>query len=212
MGACVDAEVVRQYVPFADRAYIHGVTFDGQRVWFSRDGELVAFDAAAGRVVGRLPVPAADAGTTFDGKHLYQLCKGEIVVVDPVDGRIVRRLRAPDEGLASGMAWAEGRLFVGQFRGACIHELDAQTGEIVKTIASDRCVTGVCLVEGELWHAAAYDGKPSELRHVAPDGGVAETWRVPVEVISGIEASGDGGFWCAGEKGTLRLVRRHAAR
>jgi sugar lactone lactonase YvrE len=110
------------------------------------------------------------------------------------------------------MAWADGYLFIGQFRESRIHKVDAKTGEVVKTLTSDRFVTGVSCVDGEVWHAVSHDGKPSELRHVAPDGTVVETLRVPVEGIGGVEATGDGGFWCGGEKGTLRLVRRKRAR
>jgi hypothetical protein len=110
------------------------------------------------------------------------------------------------------MAWADGYLFIGQFREARIHKVDAKTGEVVKTLTSDRFVTGVSCVDGELWHAVSYDDKPSELRRVAPDGTVVETLHVPVDAISGVEATGDGGFWCGGEKGTLRLVRRKRAR
>jgi outer membrane protein assembly factor BamB len=207
-----DAEVAREHVPFADRGQVHGVTFDGKLVWFARNDELVAFDPATERVVKRIPVPAANAGTAFDGKHLYQLAKNEIIVLDPADGRIVRRFRAPADGDASGMAWADGYLFIGQFRETRIHKVDAKTGEVVKTLTSDRFVTGVSCVDGELWHAVSYDDKPCELRHVAADGTVVETLRVPVEKISGVEATGDGGFWCGGEKGTLRLVRRKRAR
>ena len=203
-----DAEVARECVPFADRGRVHGVTFDGRLVWFARDDELVAFDPAAERVVKRLSVPGADAGTAFDGKHLYQLAKNEVIVIDPTDGRVVRRFRAPADGLASGMAWADGYLFIGQFREPRIHKVDPKTGEVVKTLVSDRLVTGVSCVDGELWHGASFDGKPSELRHVAADGTVVESLRVPVQEISGVEATGDGAFWCGGEKGTLRLVRR----
>jgi outer membrane protein assembly factor BamB len=203
-----DAEVAREYVPFPDRGSIHGVTFDGERVWFARNDEVVAFDPAAERVAKRLPVPGADAGTAFDGKHLYQLAKGEIVVLDPGNGRVVRRFPAPADGHCSGMAWADGYLFIGQYREARIHKVDPKTGEVVRTLTSDRFVTGVSCVDGELWHGAAFDGKPTELRHVAADGTVVEALRVPVDGIGGVEASGDGGFWCAGEKGTLRLVRR----
>lgn len=207
-----DAEVAREYVPFPDRGGVHGVTFDGKLVWFARNDEVVAFDPAAERVVKRLPVPGADAGTAFDGKHLYQLAKGEIVVLDPADGRVVRRFPAPTDGHASGMAWADGYLFIGQFHESRIHKIDAKTGEVVKTLTSDRFVTGVSCVDGELWHGVSFDGKPSELRHVAGDGTVVEALRVPVEGIGGVEAAGDGGFWCGGEKGTLRLVRRKRAR
>jgi outer membrane protein assembly factor BamB len=205
------AEVAREYVPFADRGTVHGVTFDGRLVWFARDDELVAFDPASERVVRRLPVPAANAGTAFDGEHLYQLAKGEILVIDPSDGRVVRRFRAPDDGLASGMAWADGYLFIGQFREARIHKVDAKTGEVVKTLTSDRYVTGVSCVDGALWHAVSYDGQQSELRRVARDGTVEERLRVPVDAISGVEGTRDGEFWCGGEKGTLRLVRRKKA-
>jgi hypothetical protein len=209
-----DAEVVREYVPVADRRHVHGVTFDGKLVWFAVDGELAAFDPEAERVVKRLPVPAADAGTTFDGEHLYQLAKNEILVVDPADGRIVRRFRAPADGTASGMAWADGYLFIGQFRESRIHKVDAGTGEVVLTLASDRCVTGVSCFDGELWHAVSYDGKPCELRHLGSDGSVVETLHVPVETINGVQAVGDGVFWCGGggDKGALRLVRRRRVR
>lgn len=206
-----EAEVAHEYVPFADRGHVHGVTFDGKRVWFARNDEVVAFDPEAAAVVKRLPVPAADAGTAFDGTHLYQLAKNEVVVVDPEDGRVVRRFRAPTDGLASGMAWADGYLFIGEFREARIHKVDAKTGEVVKTLSSDRFVTGVSCVDGALWHGASFDGKPSELRRLGPDGTVEERLGVPVEGIGGVEATRDGDFWCGGEKGTLRRVRRKRA-
>jgi outer membrane protein assembly factor BamB len=208
---CEDAEVTREYVPFSDRANVHGVTFDGKLVWFARNDELVAFDPESEQVKRRLPVPTADAGTAFDGQHLYQLAKGDVVVVDPSDGRIVRRFRAPTDGMASGMAWADGYLYIGQFRESRIHKVDAKTGEVVKTLTSDRYVTGVSCVDGALWHGAGFDGKPSELRRLGADGTVEESLRVPVEGISGVELTRGGDFWCGGEKGTLRRVRRKRA-
>lgn len=207
-----DAEVVREYVPFADRGNVHGVTFDGKLVWFARNDEVVAFDPESGKIVRRLAVPSADAGTAFDGEHLYQLAKGEIVVLDPSDGRVLRRFRAPVDGLASGMTWADGYLFIGQFRESRIHKVDAKTGEVVKTLTSDRYITGVSCVDGAIWHGASFDDKPSELRRVAADGTVVESLRVPVAGISGVEGTRGGEFWCGGEKGTLRLVRRKRAR
>jgi outer membrane protein assembly factor BamB len=206
-----DAEVAREFVPFTDRGHVHGVTFDGKLVWFARNDELVAFDPESEQVVRRLPVPSADAGTAFDGEHLYQLAKGEVLVIHPSDGRVVRRFRAPVDGLASGMTWADGYLFIGQFRESRIHKVDAKTGEVVKTLSSDRYVTGVSCVDGALWHAASFDDKPCELRRVAADGAVEESLRVPVAEISGMERTRDGDFWCGGEKGTLRLVRRKRA-
>lgn len=202
-----DAVVVREFVPFEDRRYVHGVTFDAGLVWFGRDDEIVAFDPNAAKVVRRLVVPGASAGTAFDGQHLYQVTKDAIVVVDPETGHIVRQLPSPPDGMCSGMTWAGDALFVGQFKEMRIHRVDAQTGAITKTITSDRCVTGVSFSGGALWHAASYDGKPSELRRIADDGTIEERWNVPVEALSGIESAGDGGFWCGGEKGTLRYVR-----
>ena len=154
------------------------------------------------------PVPNAGAGTAFDGEHIYQLAKGEILVIQPADGRIVRKLPAPGKGADSGMAYADGYLWIGQCHGAKIHKVDAKTGEIVKVLSSDRFVTGVSVVEGALWHGAAVDGKPTELRRLASDGTVEEAVAVPVELIAGVESAGNDTFWCGGEKGKLRLVRR----
>lgn len=206
-----EAKVIHEYVPL-DEQSIHGVTFDGKRVWFARDDELVAFDPATEKVVARHQVPRAGAGTAFDGKHLYQLAKEEILVVQPSDGKVVRRLPAPARGNNSGMAYADGYLFIGQFREARIHKVDAKTGEVVKTLTSDRFVTGVSCVDGALWHGASDDGKPCELRRLAADGTVEETLEVPVTHIAGVEANGEGAFWCAGEKGKLRLVRKSTLR
>ncbi|WP_224242781.1 Vgb family protein [Hyalangium gracile] len=201
------AEIVREYRPL-DEGRIHGVTYDGKLVWFARDNELVAFDPETEKVVHRHPVPAANAGTAFDGEHIYQLASGEILVIQPSDGRIVRRLPSPGKGQDSGMAWADGYLWVGQYYDSKIHKVDARTGEVVKTLTSDRFVTGVSCVDGALWHGVSEEGKPSELRRLASDGTVEETLSVPVKFIAGVEGTGDGGFWCAGEQGHLRLVRR----
>jgi len=202
------AEIARELQPL-DEGRIHGVTFDGKLVWFARDGELVAFDPAEERVVRRFPVPGASAGTAFDGDHLYQLADAQILVIDPADGRIVRTLPAPGKGEDSGMAYADGHLWVGQFRSAKIHKIDPRTGEIVKTISTERFVTGVSVLDGALWHGSAFDGRPSELRKLAHDGTVEEILEVNTEYIAGVEGTRDG-FWCAGERGKLRLVRHKA--
>jgi hypothetical protein len=198
-------EIAREFVPI-DRSQIHGVTFDGTLVWFARDDELVAFDPVAERVTRRLRVPGARAGTAFDGTHLYQLAGETILVLDPSDGRVVRKLPAPNRGENSGMAWSDGFLWIGQYRAAKIHKLDATTGELLKTLSSDRFVTGVSCVDGALWHAVSGDGE-CELRRLAPDGSVEEAWAVAVPAIAGMEGTGDG-FWCAGEQGKLRYLRK----
>jgi PQQ-like domain len=202
-----EAEIAREFVPVPDGGSVHGVTFDGKRVWFARDDELVLFDPETEKVVRRVSVPGANAGTAFDGEHLYQIARDDIVVVDPRDGRIVRRFRAPDGGRCSGMAWADGYLFIGQYAERRIQKVDAATGAVVKTLLSDRLVTGVSCVDGALWHGASDDGE-CELRRLGSDGRVEEAFTVPVAHIAGVEADGKGGFWCGGEKGRLRLVRR----
>jgi outer membrane protein assembly factor BamB len=202
-----EAEVVREYVPFEDGS-VQGVTFDGTLVWFARNDEVIGFDPESEVVVSRHRVPSARAGTAFDGQYIYQLAQGEILVLQPSDGHVVRRMPSPGKGEDSGMAWADGYLWVGQHRQSKIHKVDAKTGEVIKTLTSDRFVTGVSCVDGALWHGASGDGKPSELRRIASDGTVEEVLAVPVHHISGVEAAGDGSFWCGGEKGTLRRVRR----
>lgn len=219
-----DAEIVREYGPSTlGQGGVHGVTYDGKLVWFARPHELVAFDPETEKVVRRLDVPAG-AGTAFDGEHLYQLADGEILVVRPSDGRVLRRMPAPGKGGDSGMAYADGYLWVGQYRASKIHQIDATTGEIVKTLSSDRWVTGVSCVDGALWHgASAGSDTPndardeagavaeprSELRRLAADGSVEESLTLPPGVgVSGVEAAGDGHFWCGGgASGKLRLVR-----
>jgi hypothetical protein len=201
-----EAEIVREYGPFGEGG-LHGVTFDGKLVWFARTHELIAFDPETEKVVRRLDVPA-DAGTAFDGEHIYQLADAEILVIQPSDGRIIRKIPAPGKGLDSGMAWADGYLWVGQYRAAKIHQIDAKTGEIVKTLSSDRFVTGVSCVDGSLWHGVSDEG-PCELRRLAADGTVEETLTIlGAKHVAGVESDGKGGFWCAGEGGKLRLVRK----
>ena len=202
------ADVVREYSPLGEGS-VHGVTFDGKLVWFARDGELVCFNPETEKVVKQIPVANAGAGTAFDGTHIYQLAGDVIAVVDPNAGTIVRTIKAPENG-ASGMAWGDGYLWVGQYRASKIHKMDPKTGEILKTLASDRFVTGVSCTGGALWHGSVGNDKPCELRRLATDGTVEESLEVPVEMISGVESDGQGGFWCGGEKGKLRLIRRRA--
>jgi hypothetical protein len=211
MSTAHEAEVIGEYGPFGE-GRVHGVTFDGKRVWFARDNELVAFDPASEEVVQRHAVPAG-SGTAFDGEHLYQLARSEILVIEPKDGRVVRRMPAPGKGGDSGMAWADGYLWVGQYRASKIHQIDAKTGEVVKTLSSDRFVTGVSCVDGALWHGALQEGQPAELRRLAADGTVEETLVISAAThVSGVESNGKGAFWCGAEGGKLRLVQKKATR
>jgi outer membrane protein assembly factor BamB len=204
------AEIVKEVVPVPG-GKVHGVTFDGKLVWYARDTEIVGYDPDADKIVRRLPVPS-NAGTAFDGTHIYQVAGDEILVVDPADGRVLRKMPAPGKGSDSGMAYADGFLWVGQWRAAKIHQIDAKTGEIVKTLISDRYVTGVSCVDGALWHGVSDDGQPSELRRLGPDGTVEEVLTFDEGVhLAGVESDGKGAFWCGGEAGKLRLVRRPKA-
>jgi outer membrane protein assembly factor BamB len=188
---------------------VHGVTFDGKQVWYASDDAIVAVDPASEKVTKRLAV-TAKAGTAFDGTHLYQLDGEKILVVDPADGRTVRTLPSPRPGECSGLAYADGHLFVGEYKDGRIHKVDAKTGEVTKTLSSDRWVTGVSCVDGAIWHATANNGDgPPQIRRLGEDGTVEEILEVSgIELISGIESDRNGGFWCGGENGKLRHIRR----
>ena len=136
------------------------MTFDGEHVWFAAGDTLQAFDPASGKTQRSLEV-AAHAGTAFDGQHLFQLAEDRIDKIDPQTGRVLASIPAPGGGGDSGLAWAEGTLWVGQYRDRKIHQIDPETGAILRTIESNRFVTGVTWVEGELWHAT-WEGDASE--------------------------------------------------
>jgi glutamine cyclotransferase len=202
------AEVVREYGPFPGIEHVHGLTFDGRHVWFASGDKLNAFDPASGNIVRSLDV-AAHAGTAFDGRHLFQISEDRIQKIDPESGRVLATIPTP-EGGASGMAWAEGTLWVGQHRNRKIHQIDPQTGAILRTIDSNRFVTGVTWVDGELWHGT-WEGDESELRRIDPrTGQVMERLEMPPGVgISGIESDGGDQFFCGGgASGKVRVIRR----
>jgi len=203
-----EAELVREYGPFPGVEGVHGVTFDGQKVWFATGDQLNALDPATGRILRRIRV-AADAGTAFDGRHLYQIAEDRIRKIDPQTGVVVGSIPAPVSG-ASGLTWAEGLLWVGHYRERRIHQVDPETGEVLRTIQSDRFVTGVTWTQGELWHGT-WEGDESELRQVdAQTGEVKERFAMPAGTnVSGLEAGNAGEFFCGGGRaGKVRLVRR----
>ena len=172
------AEILREYGPFPGVDGVHGVSFDGQRVWFASGDRLNALDPESGDIVGALDV-AADAGTAFDGKHLFQIADAVIRKIDPRTGEVLGTIPAPGSGGDSGLAWAEGTLWVGQHRDRKIHQIDPETGSVLRTIESDRFVTGVTWVDGELWHGTWQD-EASDVRRVDPDTGeLLERLRMP---------------------------------
>jgi glutamine cyclotransferase len=203
------AHIVREYGPFPGSDRIHGVTYDGQQVWFAAGEKLIAFDPASGKTLRSIDV-AADAGTAFDGEHLYQLAADRIQKIDPETGRVLATIPAPGGGGDSGLTWAEGTLWVGQYRDRKIYQIDPRTGAILRTIESNRFVTGVTWVDGELWHGT-WEGDKSELRRVDPGTGeVLERLEMPPGVnVSGLESDGRDQFFCGGGgSGKVRAVRR----
>ena len=203
------AKILREYGPFPGVARVNGVTYDGKRVWIATGDKLNALDPASGKTVRSIDVPA-HAGTAFDGKHLYQIAEKRIQKIDPKTGRVLATIPAPGNGGDSGMAWAEGTLWVGEYRERKIHQIDPETGAILRTIESNRFVTGVTWVDGELWHAT-WEGDSSQLRRLDPrTGEVLESLAMPEGVgVSGLESDGADRFFCGGgSSGKVRAVRR----
>ncbi|WP_077963798.1 DUF5074 domain-containing protein [Ensifer adhaerens] len=204
-----EAEILQEYGPFPGAAQVHGVTFDGRNVWYGAGDTINAFDPANGAPVRSLDV-AAHAGTAFDGKHLFQIAEDRIQKVDPETGRVLATIPAPGRGGDSGLAWAEGTLWVGQYRDRKIHQIDPETGAILRTIESKRVVTGVTWVDGELWHGT-WEGDESDIRRIDPETGtVLETLVMPSGTgVSGLESDGGDRFFCGGgPSGVIRAVRR----
>ena len=204
------AEILREYGPYPGIDHIHGVTFDGQNIWFACGDKLNAVDPESGKTLRSIEI-AAHAGTAFDGRHLYQIAEDRIQKIDPKTGQVLSTIPAPGGGGDSGLAWAEGTLWVGQHRGRKIHQIDPETGKILRTIQSNRFVTGVTWVEEELWHGT-WEGEQSEVRRIDPrTGEVLERLEMPPGVrVAGLESDGGDKFFCGGGNGSamVRAVRR----
>jgi glutamine cyclotransferase len=206
------AEIVREYGPFAGAEQVNGVTHDGQRVWAATGARLIAFDPGSGEPTRTLD-HACHAGTAFDGKYLYQIAEARIDKIDPATDDVVASIPAPGHGSDSGLAWAEGSLWVGQYRDRKIHQIDPETGAVMRTIESNRFVTGVTWVDGELWHGT-WEGDESEIRRINPhSGAVLERLEMPPGIgVSGLESDGAGLFYAGGgASGKVRAVRRPKA-
>jgi len=203
------AEIVREYGPFGGAANVHGVTHDGQRVWAATGAKLVGFDPASGEPTRTLDC-VCDAGTAFDGTYLYQIAEARIDKIDPASGKVLASIPTPGQGSDSGLTWAEGSLWLGQYRDRKIHQIDPVSGAVLRTIESNRFVTGVTWVDGELWHGT-WEGDESELRRIDPaDGAVLERLEMPPGAgVSGLESDGADLFYCGGGgSGKVRAVRR----
>ena len=178
------ATVVREYGPFPVEG-VHGVTHDGTHVWFAHGKKIAAMNPATGAIEKEI-----------DRK------------VDPKTGHVVATLPTPGTTRDnSGLAWEAGTLWVGQYKGRAVHQIDATTGKLLKTLRSDRFVTGVSFVDGDLWHGT-WEGDAMELRRVDPSNGrVLETLEMPAPV-SGLEAKGDLFFCGGGRANVVRAVKR----
>ncbi|HEU0120506.1 MAG TPA: PQQ-binding-like beta-propeller repeat protein [Bryobacteraceae bacterium] len=204
-----NAEILREYGPYAEAPQVHGVTYDGHSLWFAAGEKLLAVDPDSGQLRSQLDV-AAHAGTAFDGRYLYQIAEASIQKIEPETGRVVAVIPAPGAGGNSGMTWAEGMLWVGQYRDRKIYQIDPETGAILRTLESNRFVTGVTWMDGDLWHAT-WEGEESELRRLDGETGqVRDVLSLPAGVmVSGLESAGSGTFYCGGGKsGKIRAVRR----
>lgn len=199
------ADIIREYGPFPDAERVGGVSFDGKHVWIAAGDRLNAFDPESGETRRSLKV-AAHAGTAFDGKHLFQIAERQIHKIDPVTGQILSSIPAPGDGGDSGLAWAEGTLWVGEYRARRIHQIDPETGKVLRTIPSTRFVTGVTWVDGELWHGT-WEEEKGDLRRIdAATGALLEIVEMPPDItVSGLESDGRDTFFCGG--GSSRKVR-----
>ena len=207
------AEILREYGPFTGAERVNGVTYDGRSVWFAAGDKLNALDPQSGKIVRSIEV-AAHAGTAFDGVHLFQLAEARIQKIDPQTGRVIATIPAPGGGRDSGLTWAEGTLWVGEYRDRKIHQIDPDSGQILRTIESHRFVTGVTWLDGEMWHGT-WEGDESDLRRIDPrTGETLESLEMPAGMgVSGLESDGVDQFFCGGgDSGKVRTVRRSKSR
>lgn len=203
------AEIIREYGPFPDVEQVHGLTYDGSQVWFASGDRINAMDPEDGAITRSIDA-AAHAGTAFDGRHIFQIAETVIQKIDPKNGAVVATIPAPGNGGDSGLAWAEGSLWVGQHRGRRIHQVDPETGKVLRTIESRRVVTGVTWVDGELWHGT-WEGDESDVRRInVATGEVLEIIEMPAGCgVSGLESDGKDRFFCGGGgSGTIRAVKK----
>ncbi|MCD0505353.1 glutaminyl-peptide cyclotransferase [Bordetella petrii] len=203
------AEITQEYGPFPGIDAVHGVTYDGRHVWLASGDKLNALDPHTGQVTRHIDA-AASAGTAFDGKCFYQVAGEHIQKIDPHTGEVLASIRTPDGDGHSGLAWAEGMLWVAHYKSRKIYQVDPDTGKVLNTLQSDRYVTGVTWVDGELWHGT-WEDDASQLRQIDPHTGqVLDSLDMPPGAfVSGLESDGESQFFCGGgATGKLRSVRR----
>jgi glutamine cyclotransferase len=141
------AHILREYGPFPGVEQVHGVTYDGENLWFAAGDTINAVDPESGELVRSIDV-ASHAGTAFDGRHLYQIAEDRILRIEPSSGKILASIPAPGNGGDSGLTWAEGSLWVGHYRSRQIHQVDPETGAVLETISMPEG-TGVSGLESD---------------------------------------------------------------
>lgn len=203
------AEIVHEFGPFPGLDQVHGVSHDGEVVWFASGDKLNALDPSNGKVLRSIDV-AAHAGTAFDGRYLYQIAEDRIQKIDPLSGKVIATIPAPGAGGDSGLAWAEGSLWVGHYRARRIHQIDPETGTILRTIETKRFVTGVAWLGEELWHGTSENSASDLTRIDSATGKVLERIEMPPGVVvSGLESDGKNVFFCGGStSGKVRAIKR----
>lgn len=202
-----EARIERVIRPDPRVEAVHGVTWDGRLIWAAVGDQIVGLDPETGQAVAAVTV-AAMAGTAFDGQRIFQLAGGRIRVIDPVTGEVERELPAPPGNDCSGMAWSEGSLWIGQYRGRQILQVDPADGAILRQIEVGRMVTGVTWSEHQIWHGS-WDGERGAVHRIDPaTGREQETRRLPKGVhVSGIESDGQGRLFCgAGAEAVINVV------
>jgi hypothetical protein len=187
---------------------VGGVTFDGTNVWFAAGDRLVAFDPESGD--GAHPRRRGPCRHRLRRPHLYQIAEDRIQKHRSGD-----RARGGDHSRARRRRRFRPRLggrllWVGQYRDRRIIQVDPETGKVLRTIESNRFVTGVTWVDGELWHGT-WEDEDSDIRRIDPEtGAVLEVVAMPEGTgVSGLESDGGDRFFCGGGKsGVIRAVRR----
>src|SRR6185503_9926409 len=111
--------------------------------------------------------------------------------IDPKTGRVVATIPAPGGGVTRDSRGPRGRSGSDRYRDRKIHQVDPQTGAILRTIESNRFVTGVTWVDGEFWHGTS-EGDQSDIRRIDPrTGEVLESLAMPQgTLVSGLESDG----------------------
>jgi len=202
------AQVIREYGPFPGVDTVHGLTYDQKQIWFAAGEQLHALDPDSGTVQRSINV-VANAGTAFDGEHLFQIADNRIQKIDARTGTVVNSIPTPTDEV-SGLAWAEGTLWVGTYKDRKIYQMDPASGAVLRTLQSNRYVTGITWADGQLWHGTWEDGT-SDLRQIdAQTGEVLHRLDMPSgSGVSGLESDGHGQFFCGGgDSGTIRVVRQ----